>query len=257
MSAISTAPDAGRLARLLAVRLYLIASFDGSPQAGLLHAIGEAAEAGVGAVQVRLKTGDSAARRALLRSCRACVPARTLLIVNDDLDAVFDAGGTPLADGVHLGRADAARLAAGGVLGGGPGTGPGTGPERGPERRPGPGPGLTAARARLGPDLLLGTSTRDRVELGAALAAGADHVGFGAVAASTTKSDTSPADPRELRVCMDTFPGVPIFPIGGLGPETLGLVTRVGCRRAAVGSAILQAPDPAAAAAALLAALDA
>jgi thiamine monophosphate synthase len=95
------------------------------------------------------------------------------------------------------------------------------------------------------------------VELGAALAAGADHVGFGAVAASTTKSDTSPADPRELRVCMDTFPGVPIFPIGGLGPETLGLVTRVGCRRAAVGSAILQAPDPAAAAAALLAALDA
>jgi thiamine monophosphate synthase len=93
------------------------------------------------------------------------------------------------------------------------------------------------------------------VELAAALAAGADHAGFGSIAPSTTKPDTTPADPAELRACLDAFPDVPIFPIGGLGPATLGLVTRVGCRRAAVGSAVLDAPDPAAAAATLLAGL--
>jgi thiamine-phosphate pyrophosphorylase len=236
MSAISTAVDGSLQDRLGGVRLYLIASFDGRPTAEVLRAAGLAGAAGAGAVQVRLKAGDSAARRALLVAARDVLPPGTLLLVNDDLDAVFDTGGEPLADGVHLGREDAAALAGRG----------------GPA---GTVVGLALARARLGPGLLLGTSTRNRDELGAALAAGADHAGFGAMGRSATKRDTSPAEPTELRACVEAHPEVPLFAIGGLEPATLHDVTSAGCRRVAVGSAILDASDPAAATAAVLAAL--
>jgi thiamine-phosphate pyrophosphorylase len=158
--------------------------------------------------------------------------------VNDDLEAVHDARGGLLADGVHLGRQDAAEQS--GLVG-----------PRGIVA------GLRAARARLGPELLLGTSTRTRTELAAALQAGADHVGFGAMAPSPTKTDARPADLEELRACVAAYPDVPLYPIGGLGAATLGPVRTTGCRRAAVGSAILDAPDPAAATEALLAILDA
>jgi thiamine-phosphate diphosphorylase len=150
-----------------------------------------------------------------------------LLLVNDDLQALHAADGTLLADGVHLGRQDAAAL---------------------------PG-GLRGARARLGTELLLGTSARTLAEVLAAREQGADHAGFGAMASTTTKGDTLRADPAELARCAAALADFPLFPIGGLGLHNLDLVRAAGCRRAAVGSAILQAPDPAAATRALLRAL--
>ncbi|HTE06436.1 MAG TPA: thiamine phosphate synthase, partial [Planctomycetota bacterium] len=191
--------------------------------------VADAVRGGAGAVQVRVKTAHGTAlRRELLRRLRAALPPHALLLVNDDIEAVHDERGAPLADGLHLGREDAA--AAG---------------------------GLARARERLGPAMLLGTSTRTLKEVRAARAAGADHAGFGAMAATTTKADTSPADPAELARALRALPDFPLFPIGGLGPATLALVRAAGGRRAAVGSAILQAQDPAAAARACLAALKA
>jgi thiamine-phosphate pyrophosphorylase len=242
-----TAPQPDRLARLRAARLYLIATLHWPPgpdaasdraAEALLDRVVAAAEAGAGLVQLRLKPGPesgagaagpalTSARRAWLARARARLPPGTLLIVNDDLDAVLDARGASLADGVHLGRQDAAAL---------------------------PG-GLRGARERLGPGLLLGTSTRTLEEVRAARATGADHAGFGAFAPTPTKRDTAPADPAELARTLAALPDFPVFAIGGLGPDTLDLVLAAGCRRAAVGSAILDAPDPAAAARALLARL--
>jgi thiamine monophosphate synthase len=80
-------------------------------------------------------------------------------------------------------------------------------------------------------------------------------VGFGAMAASSTKSDTTLADPAELGAWVEQDPTFPVYPIGGLHPGNLHLLDlgadrRV--RRLAVSSALLDADDPAAAAHALL-----
>jgi len=232
-----------RRERLAAVPIYLVATFARADADGVLARAAAAASAlmeaaGAAAVQLRLKDSGSQARRALLTRARRELPAGTLLLVNDDLEAVFDEAREALADGVHLGREDAAALA-----------------PRGVDATARTAAGLSAARARLGRDLLLGTSTRTLAELRTVLAAGADHVGFGAISTSTTKRDTRPADLVELVRCLQEFPRVPIFPLGGLGPENLGRVAAAGARRAAVGAGILAARDPAAAARACLRAL--
>ena len=228
-----------RAERLAASPLYLVATLPETPGAGseaggaptdVLSRIAEAASAGARLVQLRAKDASTAARRELLAQLRSRLPADALLLVNDDLEAVLDPAGRLLADGVHLGREDAAALA--------------------PAAAPGPAriaAGLRRARQRLGGELLLGTSARTQAEVAAAIEAGADYVGFGAMADSRSKRDTVRADPAELRRCVAAFPTFPIFPIGGLRPETLDLVRAAGCRRAALGSAILEAPDPAAA----------
>ncbi len=213
-----TADD--RRDRLASARLYLIATRQpGDDGAALTAVIGRAVSGGVQMVQLRMKGADTAERRAWAGLCRAVIGPEPLLVMNDDLDAVFDADGAPLVDGLHLGRHDAAALG-----------------------------GLAAARERLGPDLLLGTSTRTAAEIEAARAGGADHVGFGAMAGTSTKHDTTPADRDELRRCLAAHPDLPLFPIGGLGPHNLGALRTLGVRRAAVGAAILAADDPCSAA---------
>ena len=227
-----------RLERLSDVRLYLIATADQTPAASpnWLDRVRCAVEGGVGAIQLRQKGASTAVRRSWLIQLREVVGSKVLLLVNDDLAAVHDAQGSLLADGLHLGRADAEAL---GGLSGPPA-----------ERRH---RGLARARDTLGPDLLLGTSTRTATEITAALAAGVDHVGFGAMSVSTTKPGAPPARPEELAHCLASFPTLPMFPIGGIDLETLPTWLSLGARQAAVGSAVLQAFDPQASAAALAA----
>jgi len=206
-------------------RLYLIATVTAAAPEELARHLGNVESAvagGADAVQLRLKGATTEERRDWLRLLRARLPRRVPILVNDDLDAVFDVDGGVLADGLHLGREDAARATATGSISA----------------------GLAQARRILGPDRLLGTSTRSLEEIRAALAAGVDHVGFGAMSASVTKADTHPASPTELARCVRELPDVAIFPIGGLGPDNLGPVLAAGCRRAAVGSAVLDSSDP-------------
>jgi thiamine-phosphate pyrophosphorylase len=241
---VSLPPPAARLTtRLAACPVYLVFSVAREGFARQLPAARTAAAellagAGAGALQLRVKDADSATRRTLLLRLRDALPAGVLLLVNDDLSAVRSTDGVALADGLHLGREDAAALAP-----------PGTPVTEATTA------GLRRARESLGPELLLGASTRTLDEVAQAFAAGCDHVGFGALAPSTTRPGATPADPRELRRAQAAFPSLPIFPIGGLGPGTLALATAAGVRRAAIGAAILQAPDPAAAVRACLAAL--
>jgi thiamine monophosphate synthase len=229
--------------RLAAVPIYLIATCPAQGAGAVLLRASAAARAlheraGHVALQLRCKQASVRDRRELLRQARSLLPPGALLLVNDDLAAVLDEDGAPLADGVHLGREDAAALAPLGT----------------PQAKWLPA-GLHAARVYLGEALLIGASTRTRAELRAALEAGADHAGFGAIAPSGTKLDTRPASLAELQQLLAEFPQVPVFPIGGITPSVLAHLAALGARRAAVGSAVLEAADPAAAALACLAAL--
>ncbi len=216
------------------VALYLIATTPpAGPNAAWFERIVAAVRGGVQAVQLRDKPGSTESRRAALAQLRELIDGRALLLVNDDLDAVWSPESGRLADGVHLGRSDALTLS------------------RLPE--PSQGDGLREARARLGHDIALGTSTRTHAEVDAAFACGVDHVGFGAMFPTTTKSNTTRADPNVLAECTRSAPG-PIFPIGGIGPAE---IRALGLRRAAVGGAILDVKDPSAAAAACRRALEA
>jgi thiamine-phosphate pyrophosphorylase len=101
------------------------------------------------------------------------------------------------------------------------------------------------ARALLGPDPLIGLSTHDMTQVGAAMEERVDYLGFGPIHATRTKGYLHGLGPDVCSVASQAST-VPVFPIGGIDAINIGELTRVG--RAAVGSAILSARDPARAA---------
>lgn len=167
---------------------------------------------GARVVQLRLKDAPSGAVLEAARRVVALAEGRALVIVNDRADLAALAG----ADGVHVGDEDLP---------------------------------VAEARAVLGPDLLLGRSTRTLEDGRAALAAGADHVGFGPIFATSTKAIA--AAPRGLGMLREVAAALPapVVAIGGIGAATIGAVAGAGAAAAAVIGAIFDAPDPAAQAA--------
>lgn len=109
-----------------------------------------------------------------------------------------------------------------------------------------------AARALLGAGLLIGLSTHDLDQVVDADDAPVDYLGFGPTYATRTKGYARGHGPEACWIAAQGS-SKPLFPIGGIDVENAGELTRVG--RAAVGSAILAAPDPARAARAIRAAL--
>ncbi len=170
--------------------------------------------AGVRLVQFRAKGGvDRALVRSLHRRTRA---AGACLIVNDDLAAALE------ADGLHVGQEDLAAL-------------------RG-----------TDLRAALG-RRLFGISAATPEHVREAQRLGADYVGAGPFAATATKPDAgAPLGEVGLRAAV-TAANVPVAAIGGIGLAELGPVRAAGAKMAAVVSAVAGAPDPGAAARALVA----
>ena len=162
---------------------------------------------GAAVVQYRNKGAEARQRRAqagaLAELCRA---QGAPLIVNDDIELAREVG----AQGVHLGGDDG---------------------------------DLAAARARLGPAMLLGASCYDRLDLAiAARAAGADYVAFGSVFPSPTK-------PAAVRAPLALFGEarrtvrLPLVAIGGITVENAGAVISAGADALAVISALFDAPD--------------
>lgn len=185
--------------------------------AALAGKVAAALRGGAALVQYRSKSADRARRReqaaALLALCRA---AGVPLIVNDDLALALEIG----ADGVHLGRGDGE---------------------------------LRAARRALGRTRLLGASCYDRLELAReALAAGADHVAFGSIYASSTKPGAARA-PLELLTRAQAELAAPIVAIGGIALHNAAAAIGAGASALAVVSALFDAADIAAAASAFCA----
>jgi thiamine-phosphate pyrophosphorylase len=178
-------------------------------------AIAEAALAGgADMIQLRDKTGRLRDLLPQAQTIQALCRARgAVFIVNDRVDLALAAD----ADGAHVGQED-----------------------------------LPAASARrlLGPGRLMGVSTHSLAQAEAAQQVGADYIGFGPMFATGTK-DTG-YTPRGLKALHEIRRAVslPILVIGGISLENVSLVIEAGATAPAVISAVVAAPDIAAAAAA-------
>jgi len=152
-------------------------------------------------------------------SVRELAPRGVATIVNDRLDVAIAAE----ADGVHLGTDDL------------------------PVRE---------ARRIAGAALRIGASTHSLAEARAAIDAGADHCGVGAMYESGLKPGLAPSGEAYLRAFVADFPQVPHLAIGGIAPGRVAALARAGCRGVAVSSAICGSDDPRAVARAIIAELE-
>lgn len=203
-----------RLARLRG----LYAIVDGSAERPPLELVQSFLRGGAAVIQLRLKTLPARELWEVAREAvRACRQRDALLLVNDRPDVARAAG----ADGVHLGQED---LPAG------------------------------AAREVLGDQALIGVSTHSDAEIDAALAAGADYLGFGPVFATRSKSGAPLPPPHGLagleRAVRRAAP-VPVVAIGGLTAGSAAAVARAGAACAAAIGELCRAVDPEQAARAL------
>jgi thiamine-phosphate pyrophosphorylase len=201
-------------------RLYLITDRHAVPGGDLPGAVGRAVDAGVGLVQLREKDLDARALCALARAVKSRTDRTgARLLINDRADVALAVG----AAGVHLTSAD---------------------------------PPVAEVRALLGPTALIGVSTHAAQEARAAGRAGASFVTFGPVYDTPSKRGLGRPVGLEALAGAAREAGVPVFALGGIGLPQVAPVAATGCHGIAVISAVLADPDPGAAAAALLGALE-
>jgi len=178
--------------------------------------VAAAIDGGADAVQVREKDLNSRDFVAHARAVRAiCAPRGVATIVNDRLDVALASE----ADGVHLGTDDLP---------------------------------VRDARRIAGAAFLIGASSHALDEARAAIDAGADHCGVGAMYPSRLKPGLAPTGEGYLRAFVAEFPQIPHLAIGGIEPGRVAALARAGCRGVAVSSAICGADDPAAIARAII-----
>lgn len=185
--------------------LYLILT---EPASGYERMTEMAVSAGLPAVQLRYKKGDS---REFLRLARALrkitLGTETLFIVNDRLDIALLAE----ADGVHLGQNDL------------------------PPKE---------ARSLAGDRLLIGLSTHTLAQLEQAQKEPVDYVGFGPVFSPFSKNDhESVTGVGMLKEAVDKS-GLPVVAIGGINHERLEHLAGIAYNNVACIGAVAFAEDP-------------
>ena len=190
---------------------------DGQRATGdLLERVGAAVAGGVRLVQVREKQRAAGDLLELVLALHARVAGRAALLVSDRLDVALAAG----ADGVHL-----------------------------------PTAGLPPGVARaLAPRLLLGRSVHAPSEAAAMMRDGVDYLLLGTIFATASHPGVAPGGLALVRATRARVAGR-LLCIGGIGPGNAADVVRAGADGVAAVSAILSAPDPEAAARALVAAV--
>ncbi len=169
-------------------------------------------EGGVRILQLRAKKLGPAELRALaLRMQPLCRAAGALFVLNDYPDLAAEIG----ADAVHVGQ-DAGSLA--------------------------------EVRRIVGPDMLVGRSTHSPEQALAAVAEGADYIGFGPLFPTATKPGRPAIGLQDVGAVQSRIGDFPMFCIGGVNGETLPRVLAAGARRVVIVSWLLRQPDIAAAA---------
>jgi thiamine-phosphate pyrophosphorylase len=195
--------------------LYLVTDSALAMGRALPDVVRAAVDGGVTCVQVREKDLPSRAYIEQLLSLRPLLRERGIpLFVNDRLDVALAVE----ADGIHLGQTDLP---------------------------------LAMARRIAAGRLIIGVSCESVRDASAAERGGADYVSVSPVFATPTKTDTAPAlglgGVRAARRAVR----VPVVAIGGINATNAAEVIRAGADGICVVSAIVSAPDPRAAAAAL------
>jgi thiamine-phosphate pyrophosphorylase len=187
----------------------------GAPRPAVEQALA-AARGGAWAVQLRDKTATDAALTSLAREVMAAIaPFGTRLFVNDRVAVARAAG----AHGLHIGQTD------------------------GDPR---------AARALVGPDVMLGLSVESLADASAIPPGLVDYVGAGPVRATPSKPDHAPPIGMDGLAAIARAAPCPAIAIGGLGPGDAAALHAAGAAGMAVVSAVTRAPDMEAAARALL-----
>ena len=164
------------------------------------------AEAGVRLVQLRDKQATSLVLLEQARQLLSLLPPDCSLIINDRADVAALAG----AAGVHLGQDDLP---------------------------------VTAARALLGPQKIIGLSTHNQAQLEAAQTLPANYLALGPVFATATKADTEPVVGLERLRVLRRLTDKPLVAIGGITPENAASVLAAGVDTVAVISGWLAAEN--------------
>ncbi len=200
-----TAPDSELTGRLERARLYVITP-DRDPDA-LIDLTQAALRGGADVIQLRHKALPRGQLAGLARRLRELTEqAGKLFIVNDHVDIAM----LSRADGVHLGPDDLS---------------------------------VESARKVAGDGLLIGASASTPEASAAAVAAGADYIGCGAVFATPLKPQKGVIGPAGVRAVTDSV-DVPVFAIGGIEESNVEQLTRVGVHRVCVIRAVGDATDP-------------
>ncbi len=188
------------------VRLYCFSPGRLLPGKDPIEAVAAQIRGGADVIQLREKEMSRRGRLDLgLRLRELTQEEGILFIVNDDVDLAIILD----ADGVHLGQDD-----------------------------------IPIQYARpLMKDKIIGVSTHSIEQVREAVASGADYIGVGPVFETTTKADREPLIGLDLLERIRDNCPVPYVAIGGIRKDNIRSLRAVGCRRAAIISDILLAPD--------------
>jgi thiamine-phosphate pyrophosphorylase len=198
-----------------AMRLYLLADTGLVPSERLPGVVAAALRGGVTVVQLRAKTATTLEQIDLARRLEElCAQAGVPFVVNDRVDVALAAH----ADGAHVGHIGEEDMS--------------------PQD----------ARRLLGPAAILGVSVGSPPEALSAAAQGASYVSAGPMFATSTKLNAGPAAGEPLLRGVRAATRLPLVVIGGITSERSSALFAAGADGVCVGSAILQAPDPEAAA---------
>ncbi|TNF34244.1 MAG: thiamine phosphate synthase [Gammaproteobacteria bacterium] len=172
-----------------------------------IQTVEQALSGGVHIIQYRDKSADHNRRLAQATALKhLCQQHDALLIINDDIELTLQAD----ADGVHIGIDDMP---------------------------------LTQARARLGPNKMIGVSCYNRFELAQqAVDLGADYIAFGSFFPSQIKPH-APRATMELLIKAKQHFDVPVCAIGGITASNASDLITAGADMIAVISEIFAQPD--------------
>lgn len=188
------------------LRLYAVTDRAWVGKLTLPQQVEAALKGGATCVQLREKNLADSSILAEAREISAlCKQYRVPFILNDNVALAAQCG----ADGVHLGQEDMAPA---------------------------------EARRILGPDAIIGVSAHNVAEAKAAVAAGADYLGCGAMFATTTKTNVTALPKETLRAICTAVP-VPVVAIGGISKQNLLSLAHCGEAGVALVSAIFAAED--------------
>lgn len=163
---------------------------------------------GASLLQLRAKGHDPTELLGLANDLNLlCAKHHVPFIINDHVQLAKDCG----APGLHLGQDDGS---------------------------------IDEARALLGQHMLIGRSTHSVEQAQAALAEGADYIGFGPLFPTPTKEGRPSIGLENIAIVEETVGAyIPVFCIGGIKPENLFQVRCAGAQRVVVVSHLLTSED--------------
>jgi thiamine-phosphate pyrophosphorylase len=188
--------------------LYALVDDDVRPEVPVPQKARWAMEGGAKVLQLRLEqTSDRQALEWIGEVMAVARPLGVVVIVNDRVDLCL----VGEASGVHLGDDDLP---------------------------------VEVARRVLGPEAVIGRTTRTAQDIERARVAGADHVGLGPIYVTRTKQVEAPSlGVAGFEAICRTSP-LPVVGIAGISLDTIADVARAGAHAAAVASDWLRSGDP-------------